>query len=154
MKRSFWSLIAVQVQVLINDNAAKLMLMTLGVIVAPELFPQSAETNAKMIKTVLAAIIILPFVLFSPVAGWIADRFSKRVRLVDGCAVELPRAGPHRQADNRYSQFHDDHGNISIGCYRRRGRRRTGSKRRLLLDGHGVLTLPAAFRFGVNRSAR
>ena len=34
MKRSFWSLIAVQVQVLVNDNAAKLMLMTMGVIVA------------------------------------------------------------------------------------------------------------------------
>jgi acyl-[acyl-carrier-protein]-phospholipid O-acyltransferase/long-chain-fatty-acid--[acyl-carrier-protein] ligase len=78
MKRSFWSLIAVQVQVLLNDNAAKLMLMTLGVAVAPELFPHSAETNAKMIKTILAAIIILPFVLFSPTAGWISDRFSKR----------------------------------------------------------------------------
>ncbi len=79
MKRSFWSLIAVQVQVLINDNAAKLMLMTLGVIVAPELFPkENADINAKLIKTILAAIIILPFVLFSPMAGWISDRFSKR----------------------------------------------------------------------------
>jgi acyl-[acyl-carrier-protein]-phospholipid O-acyltransferase/long-chain-fatty-acid--[acyl-carrier-protein] ligase len=78
MKRSFWSLIAVQVQVLLNDNAAKLMLMTLGVAVAPELFPHSAETNAKMIKTILAAIMLLPFVLFSPTAGWISDRFSKR----------------------------------------------------------------------------
>jgi acyl-[acyl-carrier-protein]-phospholipid O-acyltransferase/long-chain-fatty-acid--[acyl-carrier-protein] ligase len=78
MKRSFWSLIAVQVQVLLNDNAAKLMLMTLGVAVAPELFPNSPEANAKMIKTILAAIMLLPFVLFSPTAGWISDRFSKR----------------------------------------------------------------------------
>lgn len=78
MKRSFWSLIAVQVQVLLNDNAAKLMLMTLGVAVAPELFPHSPEANAKMIKTILAAIMLLPFVLFSPTAGWISDRFSKR----------------------------------------------------------------------------
>jgi acyl-[acyl-carrier-protein]-phospholipid O-acyltransferase/long-chain-fatty-acid--[acyl-carrier-protein] ligase len=78
MKRSFWSLIAVQVQVLLNDNAAKLMLMTLGLAVAPELFPQSAETNAKMIKTLLAALILLPFLIFSPTAGWISDRFSKR----------------------------------------------------------------------------
>ena len=78
MKRSFWSLIAVQVQVLLNDNAAKLMLMTLGVAVAPELFPDSPEANAKMIKTILAAIMLLPFVLFSPTAGWISDRFSKR----------------------------------------------------------------------------
>jgi acyl-[acyl-carrier-protein]-phospholipid O-acyltransferase/long-chain-fatty-acid--[acyl-carrier-protein] ligase len=81
MKRSFWSLVAVQVQVLLNDNAAKLMLMTLGAAVAPELFPgnmESAEESAKVIKTILAAIILLPFVLFSPTAGWIADRFSKR----------------------------------------------------------------------------
>src|ERR1700683_1831566 len=78
MKRSFWSLIAVQVQVLVNDNAAKLMLMTLGAATAAELFPGSPDTNAKTIKTILAAIIILPFVLFSPPAGWISDRFSKR----------------------------------------------------------------------------
>src|SRR5277367_4308022 len=81
MKRSFWSLIAVQVQVLLNDNAAKLMLITLGAAVAPEFFPnnhESAETSAKMIKTILAAIIILPFILFAPIAGWISDRFSKR----------------------------------------------------------------------------
>jgi len=85
MKRSFWSLIAVQVQVLLNDNAAKLMLMTLGVAVAPEFFPHNpadAATTAKMIKTILAAIIILPFVLFSPTAGWISDRFSKREVIV------------------------------------------------------------------------
>lgn len=81
MKRSFWSLIIAQVQVLLNDNAAKLMLMALGVEVAPELFPgplSSAYDNAKVLKTILATIIILPFVLFSPTAGWISDRFSKR----------------------------------------------------------------------------
>jgi acyl-[acyl-carrier-protein]-phospholipid O-acyltransferase/long-chain-fatty-acid--[acyl-carrier-protein] ligase len=97
MKRSFWSLIVVQVQVLLNDNAAKLMLMALGVAVAPELIQNSlnsvsvdghhlvspnltkdVETTAKLIKTILAAIIIIPFVLFSPTAGWISDRFAKR----------------------------------------------------------------------------
>jgi acyl-[acyl-carrier-protein]-phospholipid O-acyltransferase/long-chain-fatty-acid--[acyl-carrier-protein] ligase len=85
MKRSFWSLIAVQVQVLLNDNAAKLMLITLGAAVAPEIFPNnpaSAETTAKLIKTILAAIIILPFVLFAPTAGWVSDRFSKRSVIV------------------------------------------------------------------------
>jgi acyl-[acyl-carrier-protein]-phospholipid O-acyltransferase/long-chain-fatty-acid--[acyl-carrier-protein] ligase len=81
MKRSFWSLVTVQIQVLLNDNAAKLMLITLGAAVAPEFFPnnpESAETSAKTIKTILAAIIILPFVLFAPTAGWVSDRFSKR----------------------------------------------------------------------------
>ncbi|HUB68454.1 MAG TPA: MFS transporter [Candidatus Methylacidiphilales bacterium] len=81
MKRSFWSLVAVQIQVLLNDNGAKLMLMTLGVAVAPEFFPNNpeyADISGKTIKNVLAAIIILPFVLFAPLAGWISDRFSKR----------------------------------------------------------------------------
>ena len=85
MKRSFWSLVAVQVQVLLNDNAAKLMLITLGAAVAPELFPgnhEDTEASAKMIKTILAAIIILPFVLFAPTAGWVSDRFSKRSVIV------------------------------------------------------------------------
>jgi acyl-[acyl-carrier-protein]-phospholipid O-acyltransferase/long-chain-fatty-acid--[acyl-carrier-protein] ligase len=81
MKRSFWSLVAVQVQVLFNDNAAKLMLIALGTAVAGEIFPHNrhdAITTAKLIKTILAAIIILPFILFAPTAGWVADRFSKR----------------------------------------------------------------------------
>ena len=86
MKRSFWSLIAVQIQVLLNDNAAKLMLITLGAAVAPELLPpklflhhpEYAQMCAKQIKTILAAIIILPFILFAPTAGWMSDRFSKR----------------------------------------------------------------------------
>ncbi|MCE0484129.1 MAG: MFS transporter [Methylacidiphilales bacterium] len=81
MKRSFWCLLMVQIQVLLNDNAAKLMLITLGAAVAPELFPGNADSaaiEAKMIKTILAAIIILPFVLFAPTAGWVSDRFSKR----------------------------------------------------------------------------
>jgi acyl-[acyl-carrier-protein]-phospholipid O-acyltransferase/long-chain-fatty-acid--[acyl-carrier-protein] ligase len=71
----------VQIQVLLNDNAAKLMLIALGISVAGEIFPHnthSAETTAKMIKTTLAAIIILPFIMLAPTAGWVADRFSKR----------------------------------------------------------------------------
>src|ERR1700677_2749315 len=92
MKRSFWSLVAVQIQVLLNDNAAKLMLITLGAAVAPEFFPknpESAEATAKTIKTILAAIIILPFVLFAPTAGWVSDRFSKRDVIVASLWVQF-----------------------------------------------------------------
>ena len=54
MKRSFWSLVAVQIQVLLNDNAAKLMLMALGVAVAPELFPPGThEVNGQQIVTTM-----------------------------------------------------------------------------------------------------
>src|SRR5476651_976895 len=101
MKRSFWSLVAVQIQVLLNDNAAKLMLITLGAAVAPELLPHKlfldhpeyAEMGAKQIKTILAAIIILPFILFAPTAGWISDRFSKRNVIVTSLWAQVAIMG-------------------------------------------------------------
>ncbi|MEM1058038.1 MAG: MFS transporter [Verrucomicrobiota bacterium] len=71
MNRSFWSLVAAQCQVFINDNAAKLLLMLLALKVLP-------EGPAYQLKALLAALIILPFVVLAPSAGWLADRFSKR----------------------------------------------------------------------------
>ncbi len=93
MKRSFVCLVITQIQVLLNDNAAKLMLMALGAAVAPDFFREhdqglppdqqaAAEDFGKLLKTILATIIILPFVLFAPTAGWVADRFSKRQVIV------------------------------------------------------------------------
>lgn len=71
MNRSFWSLVAAQCQVFVNDNAAKLMLMLLALKVLP-------EGPAYQLKALLAALIILPFVVLAPSAGWLADRYSKR----------------------------------------------------------------------------
>jgi len=71
MNRSFWSLVAAQCQVFINDNAAKLLLMLLALKVLP-------EGPAYQLKALLAALIILPFVVLAPSAGWLSDRFSKR----------------------------------------------------------------------------
>lgn len=71
MNRSFWSLVAAQCQVFVNDNAAKLMLMLLALKVLP-------EGPAYQLKALLAALIILPFVVLAPSAGWLSDHFSKR----------------------------------------------------------------------------
>lgn len=71
MNRSFWSLVVAQCQVFINDNAAKLTLMALAIAVLP-------KEQSVPLKSFLAALVILPFVLLAPVVGWLVDRYSKR----------------------------------------------------------------------------
>ncbi len=61
-----------QAQVTFNDNAAKLMLIALAQ------FPGVlGDTDVDLVRSLLAALLVAPFVLFSPLAGWINDRFSK-----------------------------------------------------------------------------
>lgn len=58
-----------------NDNILKMMLVGL----APKV---SAGALGQEIGAWLGAMILLPFVLFAPVAGWFADRCSKRTVLI------------------------------------------------------------------------
>lgn len=61
-----------QAQVTFNDNAAKLMLIALAQ------FPGVlGNTDVDLVRTILAGLLIAPFLAFSPVAGWINDRFAK-----------------------------------------------------------------------------
>ena len=61
-----------QAQVTFNDNAAKLMLIALAQ------FPGVlGNTDVDLVRTILAGLLIAPFVFFAPVAGWINDRFAK-----------------------------------------------------------------------------
>ena len=61
-----------QAQVTFNDNAAKLMLIALAQ------FPGVlGNTDVDLVRSILAALLVAPFVLFSPLAGWINDRFAK-----------------------------------------------------------------------------
>lgn len=74
---SFWSLIALQTQNAFNDKAAQFILIPLGA----WLFKAQADITGleymKYIEYILAIVIVLPFILFSPIAGWLSDRFSK-----------------------------------------------------------------------------
>lgn len=67
------ALIGAQAQVTFNDCAAKLMLLGLAQQVA-----RLTGADAKPITAWIAALLILPYVLFGPFTGWLADRFSKR----------------------------------------------------------------------------
>ena len=71
--RSLTCLLAAQTLVVLNDNAAKFMLLALAQF--PGVLPES-WVNA--VRALLAAFMVAPYLLFSPMAGWLADRFSKR----------------------------------------------------------------------------
>ena len=71
---SFASLAAMQTQNAFNDNVAKFVLMPLGAwLAARGLGPEGG------LEHLLAILLILPYVLFAPTAGWLSDRFSKNL---------------------------------------------------------------------------
>lgn len=67
------SLLLLQMQNAFNDNLARFMLVSLGV------WHVSKNPEATNPKHLLALFLVLPFILFSPLAGWLADRFRKNV---------------------------------------------------------------------------
>ncbi|MEM6600087.1 MAG: MFS transporter [Verrucomicrobiota bacterium] len=60
-----------QGQVAFNDNAVKLVLISL----APLLFQ---EKQAEQVVSLVAAALVLPYVLFAPLVGWLNDVYSKK----------------------------------------------------------------------------
>lgn len=84
--QAFRWLLAAQTQVAFNDNAAKLVLTGLGVLV----LTRTNQTDAAAsLPNVVAALLVLPFILFSPVAGWLADRFPKSRVLHGALALQV-----------------------------------------------------------------
>ncbi|MDD3179674.1 MAG: MFS transporter [Opitutaceae bacterium] len=74
---SLAALLGAQAQVMFNSNAAQLMLIALAQ------FPGvlGAESDPDAIRSLLGVFLVVPFLLFSPLAGWFTDRFSKTVVL-------------------------------------------------------------------------
>ena len=63
--KSFWSLTVIQSMNSLNEKGVQFLLIALGIWMAKELqYP-------------LSILIVLPFVLFSPLGGWLSDRFCK-----------------------------------------------------------------------------
>jgi acyl-[acyl-carrier-protein]-phospholipid O-acyltransferase/long-chain-fatty-acid--[acyl-carrier-protein] ligase len=65
----YWSMIVQQTQNAFNDKAAQFLLIPLGGWLLRE---------ASRVEHIAGLLIVLPFILFAPVAGWLSDRFSKR----------------------------------------------------------------------------
>ncbi|MGD1978901.1 MAG: MFS transporter [Akkermansiaceae bacterium] len=69
--RSFWSLIGMQSANAYNDNFAKFVLISLGVALV------SMGQGFPWIEHILAALLVVPYILLAPTAGWLGDRFAK-----------------------------------------------------------------------------
>jgi len=67
--RGFWTLVAVQAQNAFNEKAVQFLLIPLGV------WLWSGE--ASTLEYILGAIFVLPYILFSPLVGWLTDCFCK-----------------------------------------------------------------------------
>lgn len=70
---SFSSLLVLQTQNAFNDKAAQFLLIPLGGAL------MSSLPSAAGLEYLLGALIVLPFILFAPLAGWLSDRFSKTI---------------------------------------------------------------------------
>ena len=75
-------MIAQQTQNAFNDKAAQFTLVPLGGAVAFSMLGARVEDAA-------ALLISLPFVLFSPIAGWLSDRYSKRDVLLGSALAQF-----------------------------------------------------------------
>ena len=62
-----------QAQVTFNDCAAKFMLIALA-----QQLARLEGHDAKPVIALIGALLVLPYILFGPVCGWLADRFAKR----------------------------------------------------------------------------
>ncbi len=62
---SFWSLVLIQCMNSLNEKGVQFILIALGI------------WMAKALQYPLSILIVVPFVLFSPLAGWISDRYCK-----------------------------------------------------------------------------
>jgi len=71
-----------QAQVVFNDNAAKLSLIGMA-----NLFMTGQRVD--VITNLCAGLLVLPFILFSPVCGWITDRFSKTIVLRNALLMQV-----------------------------------------------------------------
>jgi acyl-[acyl-carrier-protein]-phospholipid O-acyltransferase/long-chain-fatty-acid--[acyl-carrier-protein] ligase len=71
-RRGFWSLMATQFQTAFSDNALKQLVILLAL-------DGAASESARNTHVALAgALFATPFIFFSMLGGWLADRFSKQ----------------------------------------------------------------------------
>lgn len=69
--RSFWALVTLQILQSFNVNAVKFILTALGVLMV------KLEVVGGGVEHLIAVALVLPYVLFAPTSGWLADRFAK-----------------------------------------------------------------------------
>src|SRR6476660_905310 len=81
-RKGFWSLFATQFQESFSDNAYRWLMVTLVTTT------MAAERHNVLVFAV-TTLFSLPFILFSMVGGYLADRYSKRVVLMGTKVAEM-----------------------------------------------------------------
>ena len=96
--RSFWTMVVLAAQNAFNDKAAQMMLTVLGVFLANAAFRMEygADISAEKVTEASAwiplafgALILAPFIILAPIAGWISDRYSKTRVLRAGALMQV-----------------------------------------------------------------
>ncbi len=83
----YWSMIVQQTQNAFNDKMAQFILIPLAAAVS---FTIPVWPGIGMgLETAAAVIISLPFILFAPIAGWLSDRFSKRLVMIGAACAQI-----------------------------------------------------------------
>ena len=82
--RSFVFLLGSQVFTAFADNTARFVLLPMGTALALEM-----GVWAPYYQHIIAVLLVLPFFLFSPVAGWIADRFAKNRVILAALGMQI-----------------------------------------------------------------
>jgi acyl-[acyl-carrier-protein]-phospholipid O-acyltransferase/long-chain-fatty-acid--[acyl-carrier-protein] ligase len=82
--RAFWGMTATQFLGAFNDNIFKQLVLLIGVD-----YVRHFETPGDPYQTTAQAIFAIPFVLFSGIAGWLADRVSKRHIVIGAKLAEI-----------------------------------------------------------------
>lgn len=72
-RASLAALLGAQTQVTFNDCAAKLMLVSLA-----QQLARQGDWDEKVVVGLIGGVLLLPYILFGPICGWMSDRFSKR----------------------------------------------------------------------------
>jgi len=83
-RASLVALLGAQTQVTFNDCAAKFMLIALT-----QQLAGAAGHDPKPMVSLVAVLLILPYILFGPVCGWLSDRFSKRTILNTALLLQI-----------------------------------------------------------------
>ena len=73
---SLAALLTAQAQETFNDCAAKMMLGALA-----QQLARAAGHDAKPVLALIAVLLVLPYIAFGPLCGWLSDRFPKRTVL-------------------------------------------------------------------------
>jgi acyl-[acyl-carrier-protein]-phospholipid O-acyltransferase/long-chain-fatty-acid--[acyl-carrier-protein] ligase len=78
------ALMGAQTQVTFNDCAAKFMLIALT-----QQLAAAEGHDPKPMVSLVAALLILPYIVFGPICGWLSDRFSKRTILNGALLLQI-----------------------------------------------------------------